>query len=118
MHEMGLVFARVAASFGAANFRGEVLRGGVEPADEHGMVRDGGGVARQRGEDGLRDILRVVRVASDLPQRRRVDKAKVALHQCGKRRFGMAGGKLPHQRHVIAHHHLYMAAERGTGQSF
>jgi hypothetical protein len=29
----------------------------------------------------------------------------------------LAGGELPHQRHVIAHHHLYMAAERGFGQT-
>jgi hypothetical protein len=73
-------------------------------------------------DGGLRDLLRHLRVAN-LPQRRRVDEADVPFHQRGKGRFckgrlGLAGGELAHQCHVIAHHHLYMAAERGFGQFF
>jgi hypothetical protein len=41
----------------------------------------------------------------------------VPFHQRGKRRLGIAGCELAHQRHVIAHHFLYMAAERGIGQT-
>jgi hypothetical protein len=53
-----------------------------------------------------------------LSQCRRVDEADVPFYQRGKRRLGLACGEFPHQRHVIAHHHLYMAAERGNGQCF
>jgi hypothetical protein len=50
-----------------------------------------------------------------LPPRRRVDEGDVPFHERGKRRLGLIGGELPHQRHIIAHH-LYMAARRGFGQ--
>jgi hypothetical protein len=40
------------------------------------------------------------------------------LHQRGKRVFGLAGSELPHQRHVIADHHLQMDAQQEIRQCF
>src|SRR5204862_6037772 len=73
---------------------------------ENGLRPERPGFARKDGEYGLRDLFRQMRVA-DLPHRHRVDEAEVSLDERGKGRFGPAGGELAHQRHVIAHHHLY-----------
>ncbi|MEJ0090616.1 MAG: hypothetical protein WDM80_12855 [Limisphaerales bacterium] len=46
-----------------------------------------------------------------------MNQTDVSFHQRGKGRFGIGGGELAHQRYVIVHHHLYMAAELEFGQS-
>lgn len=115
MH-IGCVFAELAAAPGFHRIRCGVAGGAVEPRGEHGLGPECGGLAREDDEHGLRDLLGQMRIAR-LPHRRRVDKADVPLHEFGERRLGIGGGELAHQGHVIAQHHLYIAAERGNGQT-
>ena len=59
----------------------------IKPAGQRGVAGQRSGFARQRQEDGLRDILREMGVAVQLPQRGRVNQREVTLHQLGKRRL-------------------------------
>jgi len=62
-------------------------------------------LARENDENGLGNFLGQRRIAH-LPQRRRIDQVDVARHQRLKSPLGLAGGVVPHQRHVVIHHPL------------
>jgi hypothetical protein len=59
--------------------------------------------SRKVGKDGLRDVLREMRVTADLPERGRINEIHVAFHQFGEGVFGIGFGKSPEQFGVGCH---------------
>ena len=80
------------AVFRSRDFRGGKMRAGVKPAGQRFAARERTGLAREVGEDGLRHILRQMRVAVDLPQRGGIDEIDVPADQFGEGVFGMGSG--------------------------
>ena len=80
------------------------MRAGVKPAGQDARRASGRGLAREVGENRLGHVLRQVRVAVDLPQRRGIDQVDVPPHQFGKGLFGFGPGVAAEQfgigRHV------------------
>ena len=59
------------------------------------------GLARERGEHGLRHVLREVRIAADLPQRDRVNQIEMPPHEFGEGRLGFFLGVAAEQFGVL-----------------
>ena len=58
------------------------------------------GFIREKDENGLRNFLRVMRVA-DLPERNAINQVNVPRNQCGESFLGIITGVLAQQRAVV-----------------
>ena len=81
------------------------MRAGVEPAGQIVAAGERIRLAREIGENGLRDILGRMVVAVDLPERGGIDQVHMALHEFGEGVLGIRPGKGGEQfgvgRHVF-----------------
>ncbi len=87
VHREGLLLPHLPAALGPDRFRHGKPRGGVQPADHDFVSGERRGLAREIGENHLRDVLRQGRVAPRLAQRGRVNKIDVPPHELAKRLF-------------------------------
>jgi hypothetical protein len=79
------------------------MRAGVEPAGQGFSARKRPRFSSQVGKDGLRHVLREMRVAIDLPERGGINQIHMALHQFGEGLFGIGFGKSPEQFRIGCH---------------
>ena len=77
----------------------------MEPRGQDRVRAQAGGFAGEDEKDGLRYLPGLNRIAN-LPERNRIDQADMPADQRLKGRFGIPGGVLPHQVHVIRIGHL------------
>lgn len=82
--------------------RGE-MGAGIKPAGQDRPAREGSGLPRERGKYRLRHILGQVRVAVDLPERRRINEREMPLDQFGEGAFGM-GFRVAAEQFTIRYH--------------
>ena len=116
LHRSGLLFASAAADFGADNLGREVLRGAMKPTGEDWTFNKLAGLARQRDEDGLCDILGVMAV-HDHADRHRIDEINVAADDLGERRLCIAFDVFSQKFTVSpAVHSSIITRRRKTGQ--
>ncbi len=113
---MGLLFAMMTTLLAAHGLGGGEMSAGIKPADQGFAFRQGRGLAREIREDRLRHILREMRVAIHLPQRRRIDQVHVPPHQFGKGILRICFG-IPAKQFTIGCHSRSIAPGRAeTGQ--
>ncbi len=91
VHDDGLLFAGAAAHVRADGFRGNVLRGAMQPAGQHPAIGDSSGAFREGNEHPLRHVLGQVRIGYH-PHRSGMDQVHVPAHQFSERRFGAGFG--------------------------
>jgi hypothetical protein len=101
----------VAALFGAHGFGGSVVRAGVKPAGESLAANETCRLARKVRENQLRHVLCQVRVAIQLPQRRRINEVEMPPHQFGEGIFGI-GFRVAAQQFTIRCHFQPIAPGR------
>ena len=75
-----------------------------------------GRLAREVGENGLGHILRQVRVAVDLPQRRGINEVEMPPHQFSKGFLGFGSGVAAEQFGIGRHVHLIAPARMEIAQ--
>ena len=97
------MFPVFSAGFRALRLGPGKLRGPKQPACENGRGRKARRLLRQRNEDGLRRLLRQMRLLH-LPQRGGINHVHMTLDQNPKRRFGFIRDILAQQFDVFAFH--------------
>jgi hypothetical protein len=95
--------AVAAAIFRPRDFCGGEMRAGVKSAGQSFAARKRLRFSRKVGENGLRHVLRKVRVAADLPERGGINEIHMAFHQFGEGIFGICPGKSPKQFGIGRH---------------
>ncbi|MDO8543332.1 MAG: hypothetical protein Q7S40_23080 [Opitutaceae bacterium] len=68
MHGVRLLLAREPTLICTHGLRRSVVRSQIQPARERMVAREHGGLPCERGENGLRHVLREMRVAAELAQ--------------------------------------------------
>ncbi|MCI0745555.1 MAG: hypothetical protein L0Y58_09135 [Verrucomicrobia subdivision 3 bacterium] len=77
-HQSGLTFAGPAPPFPPHGLGGDKARVAVQPPAKHGVARELLRVAREAGEDGLRDILSQLHITLDNAKSRGIDEINIA----------------------------------------
>lgn len=118
LHGVGLLLALSPAAVRPHRLRRRVMRAQVEPAGERAVPHEPRRLAGEIGENALRHILRQMRIAADVPQRRGIHHAEVALDQRGKGRLGIFTGVALQKFEIGGHADaLQAAAEAKTEQA-
>ena len=119
LHGEGFLLARLAPPLGAPGLGRRVVRAGVEPAGQAWVIREPCRLARQRGENALRHVLRALHIAVHLPQCCRVDEVDLPAHQLGEGIFGPVASVAAEEVGVIRHgFHSITAAPGKSGQKY
>lgn len=98
---MRLLFAILAAAFGAQHVSRREMGAGIKPTGKGGMACDGGGFASEIGKDRLSDVLCPMRVSAYLAQRGRINEVEVSIDQLTKGIFGAISNILREEGGVI-----------------
>lgn len=88
VHRGGLLFARLAASFGAHHLRGGKSRSVMKPAEEHDVTRQCPSLASEISENQLGHVLGPMRVAVGASKRDGIDQVYVAFDEFPEGGFG------------------------------
>lgn len=111
------LLAGAPVGFAADHVERGAAGGGVEPADERGVIDEGGGFAGEEREDFLRDVFGEVAVGR-VAARGVVDERKMTLHQLREGGARSGAGVGLEELGVIRSHrgHRVMALRRETEQ--
>src|SRR5262249_53295081 len=114
---IGFLFPVLSPPTQGQSFGGCISGRAVKPGGNHGLGTERTSLTRQDDEDGLRNLLRQVRVAN-LTQRNGIDQIDVPRYEGGERLLGFASCILPHEVHVIDHHSIYTSTQTRQSNNY